>query len=702
MEYFVALKQEVDAMPEGQPNMRTLLMAKGYRKGYDLPVTTARALAFKELLSFPKHIYKNDLIAGSLRGIFAPQAEQAQLDYCQGIINSYGSNYFVTNADHFAPDYERLLISGVPGMLEEIELSLIKHQGEQKKEINLTAMRTCLTAFKDYILDYARAARENGQMQIAENCSFIASNPPQSFNQALQLVWLLHSAFVLEGRYAMALGRIDQYLYPYFERDIASGSLNEQKAVLLLASVFYKIKECRYFGADDVVNICIAGLRPDGSGGVNRLSHCVLEAVKLCNIPGPNLSARIYSEIPDDFLDHCLQVIGTGLGYPALMNDEINIPALQRYGYALEDCRNYCMVGCIENFIPGKQPPWTDGRYNAPRCIEFALNQGRSFQNGIQYGTETPPAEEIKDMNAFMEALKSQMKFAASEYMMRFLTENNRYNRDNYTQPFLSCFCYDCIGRGLDINQGGAFYPSAHGAACMGVGTVADSLAAIEWAVFDKKLLSLPQLRDALKGNFQNNENLRLQLLSAPKYGNNLEYADKYARWYVIFTSELFSRYHTPDGGAVYTAMAANVQNINAGWEIGATPDGRKSGEPISDAASPMHGMDKNGPTAVINSISKPDYTLVGTGSVINQKYSPDIFASDNKRAKLLALIKTYFKKGGQELQINSVSREILADAMEHPEKYPSLVVRVSGFSAYYITLGRDVQEDILKRTEHL
>ena len=696
-----ALKYEVDYMPEGQPNRRTLLMARGFRKGYDMPVPIARALAFKELLSLPKHIYGSDLIAGSLRGLFGPPAEQAELDYCQSIINSYGSNYFVTNADHFAPDYEKILKAGVPGILREIEESLLKHQGDKKRETNLKAMRICFNAFRNYILDYAKSAQESNHSDIAENCRFIADNPPQTFRQALQLVWLAHSAFVLEGRYAMALGRIDQFLYPYFEKDTSDGSLDEQNAVLLLASVFYKIRECRYFGADDVVNICIGGLKPDGSGGVNRLSHCVLEAVRICNIPGPNLSARLYPDAPDDFLDHCLKVIGTGLGYPALMNDEINIPALMRYGYSIEDCRNYCMVGCIENFIPGKQPPWSDGRYNAPRCIEYALNQGRSFQNGVAYGIETPPAEEINDMQSFMDALKAQMAFTASEYMIGFLNENSRYNRDNYTQPFLSCFCHDCIGRGLDINQGGAFYPSAHGACCMGVGTIADSLAAVEWAVFDHKMISLAQLRDALKNNFHDNEDLRLKLLSAPKYGNNLEYVDKYARWYVSFTYELFKQYHTPDGGAVYTAIAANIQNISSGREVGATPDGRKSGEPLSDAASPMHGMDKNGPTAVINSVSKPDYTLVGTGSVVNQKYSPDLFSSDSKRAKLLALIKTYFKKGGQEIQINSVSREILSDAMEHPEKYPSLVVRVSGFSAYYITLGRDVQEDILKRTEH-
>lgn len=696
------LKQEVDHMPQGQPSVQAKLMARGFRQGYGQSVPIARAYAFRELMKVPKNIYPDDLIAGSMRGIFSTDDSQESINYWQGIINSFGRNSFWTNADHYAPDYSRILKIGVNGLLNEIDQSLIRHKGDNERETNLHAMRICMSAFREYILDYSQAAQSANKTNISENCRFIADNPPETFEQALQLVWLIHSAFVLEGRYAMALGRIDQYLYPYFEQDIKNGRLDEQTAVNLLAATFYKIKEFRYFGADDVVNICIGGVKRDGSGGVNRLSHCVLEAVKLCNIPGPNLSARIYDGIPDDFIDHCLQVIGTGIGYPALMNDSVNIPALQRFGYAIEDCRDYCMVGCIENFIAGKQPPWSDGRYNAPRCIEFALNQGCSIQNGVPAGIETPPAESMSDMKQFMTALETQMQFMAAEYMTVFNNENNRYNKSRYTQPFLSLFCYDCIGRGLDINQGGAFYPSAHGAGCMGVGTMADSLAAIEWAVFDKKLLTLAQLRDVLKANYADNEELRLKLLNAPKYGNNLEYADKYASWYVSYTAKIFDQYKTWDGGGVYTAIASNTQNIPAGWEVGATPDGRKSGEPLSDAASPMHGMDKNGPTAVVHSITKPDYTMVGTGSVINQKYSPELFKDPAKRAKLLALIKTYFQKGGQELQINSVSRDMLSDAMEHPEKYPNLVVRVSGFSAYYIYLSKEVQEDILKRTEHM
>jgi len=358
------------------------------------------------------------------------------------------------------------------------------------------------------------------------------------------------------------------------------------------------------------------------------------------------------------------------------------------------------MVGCIENFIQGKQPPWSDGRYNVPKYIELALNNGYSMLEGTKLGPETGSVSAFTTMDLFMGALEEQMRYGASEYMMYFRNDNERYNRVMYSQPFLSCFCFDCIGRGLDINDGGAFYPSVHGAACMGIATVADSLAAVEDLVFIKKAVTMETLRDALLKNFEGYENLRPEMLRAPKYGNNLDAADKYAVWYVLFTNQLFSKYRTYDGGAIYTAMASNVSNIPAGREVAATPDGRKSGEPLSDAASPMHGMDVNGPTSVINSMTKPDYTLVSCGTVLNQKFSPSMFSDDRKRKKLLGLIKTYFKKGGQEIQINAISRGVLFDAMKNPQEYKNLVVRVSGFSAYYITLSKEVQEDILKRTE--
>ncbi|NLB40968.1 MAG: hypothetical protein GX815_01655 [Clostridiales bacterium] len=288
--------------------------------------------------------------------------------------------------------------------------------------------------------------------EIARICKKLSVHKPDSFHEALQLVWLIHTAFLYEKRFAMALGRLDQYLYPFYLEDISKGILTRERATQLIECTLYKIVETKRFnehlmnlGADDVVNIAIGGVKRDGTDATNELSYIILEAVKNCNIPGPNLSARMHNDTPEEFWDKCLNVIGTGLGYPALMNDEINIHALARYGYDIEDCRDYCMVGCIENFIPGKQPAWSDGRYNSPKYLELALNNGKCMQTGAQLGPKTGNVSSFKNMNDYLAAVKKQMEFGAAEYVALFRNDNDRYDRQIYSQPFLSCFCHDCI-----------------------------------------------------------------------------------------------------------------------------------------------------------------------------------------------------------------------------------------------------------------
>ena len=382
------------------------------------------------------------------------------------------------------------------------------------------------------------------------------------------------------------------------------------------------------------------------------------------------------------------------------MNDDVNIASLIRRGVDPEDARDYCMVGCIENFLPGKQPPWSDGRFNTPKCLELALNGGVCMLTGKRLGAITPPPEAISSMEELLEAFRCQLEYAARDYVLRFGNDNSRYTPWHYTQPFLSCFCEGCVTGGRDINDGGTPYASVHGVGLMGIATVADSLAAIEKVVFEKKLCTLRELCDALRSDFQQAEPLRAQLLAAPKYGNNDDYADKYGRYFVDVQYEIFSRYTTPDGGPYSIGIASNISNIPAGEEVAATPDGRHARQPLSDAASTTPGRDRCGPGAALLSLSKPDYTKSALGTVVNQKYTPHAFRED-KLDDLAAMIQVYFSRGGQELQINAVSRDTLADAMEHPENYSSLIVRVSGFSAYYTTLSRDVQQDILRRTEH-
>ena len=701
------LKQEMKQLPAGE-FAPFFYRAKGISVCPGASSDMRRGYGISALFATPTaHIYRGDRIAGSIRPLWAilsPEEKQTALDLCAPL----GERGFLHNGDHYAPDYDTFLREGIPGTFRRIEASKIIHADTPARIEFLESMRLAITGLRDRIRAHAEMAASllgtegydaEALTAIREGCAALCERPPESFFEALQLVWMVHTGFVCEGRYAMALGRMDQYLYPFFERDISAGSLTEEEATDLLENVFVKIYERHaYLGGDDVVNIAVAGVKPDGRDATNRLSYCILQAVGNVNLPGPNLSARIAPTTPEDFLDKCLQVIGTGLGYPALMNDEVNIAALSRYGYAIEDARNYSMVGCIENFITGMQPAWTDGRFDTPRFLEYVFNNGKGYFHPSA-GIDTGSAASITSMDILMERLETQLRAGVKEYVENFNRHNTLPNPEQYSSPFLSVFCKDCIGRGLDINMGGAIYPSVHGAALMGVGTMCDSLAAIEQVVFIHKDATMEELVTALKENFAGYENLREKLLAAPKYGNNNDAADKYAVWFVDFLSDEFMKYKTRDGGGYYTAMAANVSNIYAGHVIGATPDGRLAGEPLSDAASPTYGRDTRGATATVLSVTKPDYTKVACGTVINQKYSPSMF-SDGKRDKLRALIRVYFAKGGQEMQINATSTEVLRDAMEHPESYPDLVVRVSGFSALYVTLAREVQMDILSRTQ--
>lgn len=713
MKHLTEMKLAVRQKPDGEYCQTELLRYRTLRQHYGDGAMMAAALSWKAWFeNYPIYIYPHDRIAGSRHGNYVTDPDPLELRRARAMCGSYGQLGFWTNSDHFAPGYDRFLQEGIGGTMARIDASLLNHRDEPDKVEFLSAQKAVLTGFSTFVRRHSEAAREMAGTvtdidcqkeltALADDLAKVVWDKPVTLRQALNLVWLCHLTFHFQGKYAMALGRMDQYLYPFYRHDIDAGILTPQDAEDLFGCTFIKLTEHRWLGGDDTVNICIGGITPEGDEGISELSYVILHAVRDCNVPGPNLSARLHEGMPDKFLDECLQVIGTGLGYPALMNDRVNIPTLLSHGYSLPDARNYCFVGCIENFIPGKQPAWSDGRFNVPQFLEAVFYRGTSAMDENYLGVDTGALEDLATMDDFMKAFEAQIAFAASEYVAIFNNENERYNYRHYAQPFMSLFCDDCIDRGMDINCGGAVYPSVHGAGCMGIATIADSLAAVEKLVYIDKVCSLTTLRDAMRANFAGYETLRAQLQNAPKYGNDDDFVDKYAIWYVEYLHKVFSKYHTRDGGDFYTAIASNVQSVSAGYVTGATPDGRLSGTPLSDAASPTYGVDKHGPTAAFLSLCKPDYRLVSCGTVVNQKYTPDMLTDPLKRAALTAAIQVYFQRGGQEVQINCVSRETLKDAMAHPENYGDLVVRVSGFSAYFVTLGRDVQEDILHRTEH-
>ncbi len=701
------LREELDFAPIGTyaPQYYKYL---GYRKALTESISVMRAEGIKSIFeNTAPVIFKHDLIVGNVRGAYLTDIDTIALQYATDFTNKIGRRFFLTNNDHFVPDYKKLVTIGIGGMIDEIEKSIENHKDDAKKCDTLKAMKITMEGFRQLIKNYvdkAKSLKSNSDYDkerldfIIKTCEPLVFRAPNTFAEALQLTWFCHQAFLLQDMFN-GLGRMDQYLYPFYENDIENGILTDESVTELLENVFEKVASIETF-ADftAVINICIGGMNIKGECEVNDLSYCVLHAVKNVGRPGPNLSARITPNTPDKFLDEALKSIGTGLGYPALMNDSINIEALKKYGYEEEDIYDYCMVGCIENVLAGKQPPWSDGRFDVPKYLDYVLNNGKSEYNK-SVGLDLGDVENIKTMDEFMKNYEEQLKFGAAEYCAKFHAENNSINQEYFPEPFTSVFCQKCVSRGLDVNNGGSKYPSVHGVSLMGVGTVADSLAAIEKVVFVDKEANLVDIKNALNNNFKGYEELHKKLLAAPKYGNDNDFVDKYAVWFVEFLGSVFMQHKTHDGGGIYIGIASNTSNIPAGKIVAATPDGRKQGEPLSDAASPTYGKDIEGATATFNSLSKPDYTMVGSGSVINQKYSPSMF-DDEKRKKLLALIKVYFKKGGQEVQINSTSREVLEDAMKNPENYRDLVVRVSGFSEYYTKLKKEVQEDVLNRTQ--
>ncbi len=704
------LRSEMQNTPVSGVFCPAYFKVKGYRAGKRTTPAGRRADGIKALFGLPTpYIYQNDLIVGSTRPLFTSVPNEELAAAMEEVATNYPERRFSTNFDHFAPDYETVLAIGIGGLLDKIADSERLHANDASALEMLDAMRVTLHALRDLLYAYAAHAEallgkegydDARLLAIKERCARVATKPPTTFAEGLQLVWMIHTCFLYEGRYAMALGRLDRYLYSLYQKDLAAGHITREDARELFENALLKICEKRFYRrGDDVVNICIGGVDREGNCAVNDLSLALVHAVKNIRMPGPNLSARITPDTPDEFLDECLKSIGTGLGYPALMNDEVNMAALRRYGYAEEDVRNYCMVGCIENFITGMQPPWSDDRFDTQRYFEYLMRGGESY-DGHRSAICPPSLRSISSMECFMKHLEEQIEEGVKEYVEAFYGRNIIKDPENYTSPFLSCFCRDCIEKGKDVNMGGAKYPSVHGAGVMGVGTLSDALSAIERVVFCDKAATLEEVAAAMKADFEGYEALHEKLLAAPKYGNNDDFADKYAVWFTSFLAECFDKYRTPDGGGIYVAMATNTANIGAGHHTGATPDGRLAGVPLSDAASPTYGRDVKGATSTILSVSKPDYTRSACGTVVNQKYSPTMFTDDEKRKKLLSLIRVYFSRGGQEIQINATSPDVLRDAMEHPEGYGSLVVRVSGFSAYYVTLDRAVQEDILLRTQ--
>ena len=683
--------------------------AESFRATENLPMTMRRAMALNAVLEkclLP--VFPGELLIGVGNvgqrlpdNSISPETLKAAKEYLETI----GARNFTSHSSHHAPDYAALTKLGFGGLKEKVRASMPEQ--DETGRIFLESMLVALDGASSHMLRWSKHLTEiipdhpeHAELlkTQANRMERLAEEAPAGFADALQLVLMYHYMMQLDLRGAMAFGRLDQYLYPFYQADLAAGRITDNEVQDLFDHFFAKITV-----DEDVQNIALGGVRPeDASDATNALSYMILEACKRIGQPGGNCTARIHKNTPMEFLKKCAEVIRTGVGYPSVFNDDVEIPALLRQGYDLADARDYCFVGCIEVFMQGKQAPWADSRLNPAWCLNLAIFNGIDSMTGKQEGLRT--GDEFPDFEAFHNAFIEQCHHHLNRKIRELNEHQLKYDSRamDFTSPLMSALVDACIDRGRDLNDGGAIYPGNFGFGVMGIASLADSLAALKKYVFDEPRFSFDKIKTMLKANFVGFEKERQLLLrGAPKYGNDDDYVDQIAVRFVHDFAKLFDDYRTPGGGHYWALMAANVQNVSGGAQVAATPDGRFAGTPLSDAASPSFGRDLLGPTATIRSVSKIPYNLCVGGNVVNMKLNPNSLEGDSGISSLAALIRTCFDLGGSELQFNTTDRKVLEDAIKNPETHAGLVVRVSGFSARFITLHQDVQKDILARTEH-
>ncbi len=620
-------------------------------------------------------------------------------------------------------NYEKALQKGFLGVLEEVEAELqatpIQDDESFRKRSFLQGMVIVLKAGIQYARRHSSLARDLSQKatgrrkaefeRIADICEWVPAHPARSFYEAVQSSWLLHVMMHVESRAQESPGRMDQYLYPYYKSDMEEGRLTREEAIEILECLRVKMSTLRLFDSKifretisaeaQYHNVTLGGQTADGKDATNELSYLFLEAASRTRTPHPTLSIRWHDKIQEDFLLKGLELVKSGLGYPAFFNDNSAIDWLLQQGFPLETARGYCYSGCVHHIIPGKTSPLEPLFISIPKCLEFALHNGVDPRTGKQVGPKTGEFFEFDSYDDFVGSFKRQVKYF-SELGGSFIREQ-RIARANIVPAMLSSAFFDeCIKSGKCLLSDGIRYVMLMQIS-VGMIDAADSLAALKKCVFEEGAISKRELLEALSLNFEGKEEIQKLLLNAPKYGNDDDYVDTIAAelysWWQKMVSEIDSAY-----GAKYLPAPYSVSNHGAaGKRVGALPSGRLAWMALADGSvSACTGMDTHGPTALMNSAGKIDQPPL-LGTLLNMKFHPLVFKSLEDMKKVLALIKTYFGYGGKHVQFNVVDTKTLREAQKHPEQHRNLIVRVAGYSALFVELHPNVQEEIISRTEH-
>jgi len=586
----------------------------------------------------------------------------------------------------------------------------------------LSAMSLCCDAVVVFARRHAElaekmaAGEENQQRKeelytIAEVCRWVPENAPRNYYEAIQMYWFVHLGTITElnGWDAMSPGHLDQHLAPFYEREKEAGTLDRDRAKELLACLWIKVnnhtappkvgvtaKESGTY--NDFTQINLGGLKRDGADGTSEISYIALEVSDELHLLQPQPSVHISSKTPNRFLKEAAKVIRKGYGYPSVFNTDLVVMEQIRAGKQVEDAREGGTSGCIETGAFGKEAYILTGYLNVPKILEITLHNGIDPITGESVGIQTGDPRKFTSFDEVYQAFVQQL-----EYVVDLKINVNNYIERMYAKyspaPFLSVVIDDCIDKGKDYYDGGPRYNTNY-IQCCGIGTVTDSLSAIKTHIFEEQNIRWSELLEGLATNFSENEALRLRLWNkTPFFGNDDDRADSIMqKVYDTLFSTINGKPNTK-GTVYHLNMLSTTCHVYFGKMLGATPNGRFAHLPQSDGTSPSHGADRNGPTAVIKSLAKMDQAKSG-GTLLNQRFLPSVLATDKDLDKLAGLVRTYFSLGGHHIQFNVVDTETLRRAQQQPDDYRNLLVRVAGYSDYFVDLDRDHQEEIISRNE--
>lgn len=645
---------------------------------------------------------------------------------------AYAAGIFTEFQEQRAPGHtvldDKIYKKGMEDFKREIaesiaSLNLYNDDNAQAKKEQLTAMAIACDAIILYANRHAAKLDELAEtesdekrkaelQQMAAICRKVPANKPDTFREALQYYWFVHLGVITELNTwdSFNPGRLDRHLQPFYEKGLADGSLTEETARELLQSFWVKFnnqpappkvgvtaQESNTY--TDFCLINVGGVDETGADAVNDMTFMILDVIEEMRLLQPSSMVQISRKNPDTLIKRALKIIKTGYGQPSLFNTDALIPEMVRQGKSIIDARNGGASGCVETGAFGKESYILTGYFNLPKVLEITLNNGIDPRTGKHIGITTGNPAKFTSFDDLYTAFEKQLRHFV-DIKIRGNRVIERLWAEMLPAPFMSVLIDDCIKNGRDYNDGGARYNSSY-IQGVGMGTLTDSLTALKYHVFDRKTLSFADYLNAMKSDFSGYDDFRRELLeTTPKYGNDDDYADNILR--KVFESYFAAIDGRPNtkGGQYRINLLPTTCHVYFGSVCGATPDGRVCGTPLSEGISPVQGADRNGPTSVLKSAAKIDHLRTG-GTLLNQKFTPELLENEEDLMKVLHLIRSYFKMDGHHIQFNVVRAETLRQAQQAPDKYRDLIVRVAGYSDYFVDLGVDLQNEIIRRTEH-